>query len=71
MVRKNRGVVGDQSSELCESRWPGVAPRSSTGQTGLGPYLVGSVKKEEMMHEATFGEETLVGKTNPDWFYRH
>ena len=48
-----------------------VAPRSYTGQTGLGPYLVGSVKKEEMMHEVTFGEETLVGKTNPDWFYRH
>ena len=52
-------MLGDQSSELCETRWPGVAPQSSTGQTGLGLYLVGSVKKGEMMREVTFGEETL------------
>ena len=71
VVRKNSGMLGDQSSELGETRWPGVAPQSSTGQTGLGLYLVGSVKKGEMMREVTFGEETLVGKTNPDWFYRH
>ena len=50
---------------------PGVAPHSSSGQTGLGLYLVGGVKKGEMMRKLTFGEETLVGKTNPDWFYRH
>lgn len=73
VVRTSRGVVGDQSSELWETRgWgPGVAPHSSSGQTGLGLYLVGGVKKGEMMRKLTFREETLVEKTNPDWFYRH